>query len=120
MIGATYKSAAVQAVLGPGHSSVIPDVLWSGWLDSGLSVLGMTGLTVSHDSFGEVTDGVANTVEIDGGLAPAGTITHFGLFDAASSGNLIAYAPVTFASTPAEDDPLLFAVGDLTFTYTEA
>lgn len=116
MYGSAYKSKAVQAVLGPAHSTVIPDVLWSGWLDSSFVVLGMTGLTVSHDDFGAVADGVANTADIDGGTAPAGTIAYFGLFDAASSGDLIAYAAVTFDTTPTAGQSLTAAPGELVFT----
>lgn len=119
MIGATYQSLAVQAVLGPAHSALIPDVLWSGWLDGSGAVLAMTGLTVSHDSFGESGAGVANIDTLDGGLCPAAVPARFGLFDAASGGDVIAYAPVTFDVTPVEDDPLTFAPGDLTFTYGE-
>lgn len=120
MIGDTYKPAAMQAVLGPGHSALIPETLWTGWLDGALGVLGMTGLSVSHDTFTEITEGVANADDIDGGLCPATVPTYFGLFDASTSGDLIAYAAVTFDTTPVEDDPLTIGAGDLTFTYTEA
>lgn len=117
MIGSTYTSKAVQAVIGPAHSSVIPDVLWSGWLDASLAVLGMTGMTVSHDDFGPITGGVANISDIDAGTAPVGTIAHFAVFDAATSGALVAYASVTFASTPTTGDPLVFAPAALEFEY---
>lgn len=121
MIGDAYKSKAVQAVLGPGHSALIPATLWSGWLDSSLAVVGMTGLSVSHNDFGDVTDGVANIDDIDGGLFDdAWTVAYFGLFDAASGGDLIAYAAVTFDTAPADGDSITISAGDLTFTYAEA
>lgn len=119
MIGDDYKSAAIQAVIGPAHSSAIPDVLWGGWLNGSLTLLEMTGLTVSHDDFGPITDGVANTTDIDAGACPSTTPAYFGLFDAESSGNLVAYAAVTFSDTPTEDESLTFLTGELTFTYTE-
>lgn len=116
MIGSTYTSKAIQAVLGPSHSGVIPAVLWGGWLDSGLSVLGYSGISVPHDVFGPATDGIVNIDTVDGGVAGTGwTIAYFGLFDAASGGNLVAYAAVT--ATPSAGDPLLFTAGNLTFTY---
>lgn len=116
MIGTGKFSAAVQAMLGPAHSPVTPATLYSGWLDGSFAVLSMTGLTVPHSAFGPSGDGVANTSMIDGGLCPATVPTHFGLFDAASGGALWFYAPVTFGSTPVEDDPLTAAPGELVFT----
>lgn len=115
MIGPAYRSLAVQAVLGPAHSQVIPDVLWTGWLDGAGDLVAMTGLTVSHDVFGPTADGVTNAVPIDCGLAGAGwTIAALGLFDAAA-GDLIASAAFAAPITPAEDDELVFAPTGLTF-----
>lgn len=118
MIGDAYKSAAIQAVLGPAHSPVIPDVLHGAWLDGSLVLLGMTGGTVSHDDFGPSGDGVANTAVIDGGTCPASTPAYFAVYDAASGGDLVAYAPVTFDTAPSSGDSLTSPAGSLTFTYT--
>lgn len=120
MIGDAYKSKAVQAVLGPGRSDLIPAVMWGAWLDGAGAVIAMTGLTVSHDAFSPTATGVANTAVIDGGVCPATVPARFALMDAAASGAVIAWAPVTFSATPDEGDPLSFAPGELVFDYTEA
>lgn len=119
MIGSTFQGSAVGAVIGPAHSSLIPDVMWGGWLDSGLVLLGMTGATVSHDAFDVVGTGVENIALIDAGDLPAGTIAHFGLFDDAAGTNVIAYAAVDLTGLSA-GDPVAFDAGALTFPYTEA
>ena len=117
MIGSEYTSFAVQAVIGAGHSSVIPDVLWGGWMDAGMVVLGYSGVRVPHESFGPVTDGVANITPIDGGVAGASWApAHFGLFDAKTGGNLVASAAATM-DAPATGQALIADVGDLVFTY---
>lgn len=118
MIGSAYTSKAIQAMLGPAHSSVIPDVLWVGLLDATETLIAMTGLTVSHDDFGPVTDGVANTTVIDCGVAGASwSIAYVALFDAASGGDVIARAAVSPAVEPTDGDTLAIPAGDLVFTY---
>ena len=119
MIGFEYQSAAIQAVLGAGHSDVIPDVLWGAWLDVSLDVLADTGIIVPHEAFEAVDGGVANTSEVDAGAAPAsiGSVAYFALMDAETDGDIVAYAPVTFDGSPSEDDPLAFAPGELVFLY---
>lgn len=119
MIGPAYKSAAIQAVLGEGHSQVIPDVLHAGWLDSSLDLIAMAGVIVPHEAFGEDGDGVSNIALLDAGVCPATVPDYFALFDAETGGDIVAYAPVTFDDTPAEGDPIAFAAGALTFTYME-
>ena len=42
-----------------------------------------------------------------------GTITHFGIFDAATSGNLLMYGPLSASKTVGANDTFLFAAGDL-------
>jgi len=120
MIGSTYQSKAIQAVLGPAHSSAIPSVLWSGWLDGSLTVLSMTGLSVGHSTFAATATGVANSAEVDGGVCPSTVPTYFGLFDSASGGDLVAYATATFETTPSAGDSLTFAAASLAFDYLEA
>lgn len=115
-IGAAYSAKVVGAFIGPAHSSLIPTVLWGGWLDATYTLIAMTGLPVSHDSFGEVTNGMANIEAIDAGVAGVGwTPYYFALFDAASAGNVVCAAAVT-PWTPATDALLVANVGDLVFT----
>lgn len=119
MIGTAYQALAVQAVLGPARSELIPAVLHGAWLDGSKAVLSMTGNTVSHEVFGETATGVANMSAIDAGLAPASTPAFFALMDAASGGKVVAYAPVTFDVPPTPGEPKTIPVGVLAFNYGE-
>jgi len=119
VIGPVYQPKAVSAVLGPAHSPNIPDTLWGAWIDSGLTVLGMTGASHEHSEFSENASGVENAVIIDGGDLPAGTIAYFGLTDSASGGEVVVYATVDLTGLSA-GDPVAFPIGALTFPYTEA
>lgn len=60
----------------------------------------------------------ANTGEVtfaaDGG--DWGEITHIGIFDAATSGNLLWHGAMTTARTVNDGDQLVFAVGDIDLT----
>ena len=117
MIGTTYRSLAAQAVLGPTHSDLIPSVLWSGWLDAAGTLIAMTGLSVDHAEFGPTAGGgVTNLVLLDCGVAGVGwSISAFGLFDAATGGDLVVSADLAAVATPAEDDVLAFGWGMLAF-----
>lgn len=115
MIGPTWRSRAVQALLGPNRSQLVPAQLWSGWLDADGNLIAMTGLPVSHDAFGPSGDGVANTTTIDCGVAGDGwAIAGLGLFDAAD-GALVVSADLDVVQTPAEGEALTFSPGALTF-----
>ena len=115
MIHDAYKSGATQAILGPGHGATIPDVLWGGFLDATLTLLGMTGTTVNHNSFGATATGVDNIEIIDAGVAGAGWAPEwFGLFDGSSGAQLVLAIPITPFS-PAAGDSMIFAVGDLVY-----
>lgn len=47
-----------------------------------------------------------------------GTITHFGIFDAAAAGNLLFYGPLSTPRVVANGDPApLFAIGALSVTF---
>lgn len=46
-----------------------------------------------------------------------GTITHFGLFDASTAGNLIVWGALTASKTVAANDVLQFAAGQLSITF---
>jgi hypothetical protein len=57
-----------------------------------------------------------NVLSFPAASAPWGTVTHFGLFDAATAGNLLAYGALTNAKTIGSGDTASFAAGALTFT----
>jgi hypothetical protein len=45
-----------------------------------------------------------------------GTVTHFGIFDANTSGNLLAWGPLSASKTIDDGDTAQFAIGDLDIT----
>jgi len=55
-------------------------------------------------------------VEFDAATASWGTVTHAGIFDASSGGNLIAYASLTASKLIDSGDVLRFPISDLTVT----
>lgn len=60
---------------------------------------------------------ISNSAVVDfGASAGAVTVSHFGLYDASSSGNLIMFGPLTASKTLAAGDEAKFNTGDLTLT----
>lgn len=116
MIGEAYRSIAAQAVLGPSRSQLVPAVLHLGWLDNTGALIAMSGATVSHDAFGPVEHGVSNIVTLDAGVAGDGwDIAAVALFDAASSGQLVASADLAEPVSPPEGSALTIPAGSLSF-----
>lgn len=60
----------------------------------------------------------ANSADIDFPVAGAnwGTVTHFGVFDASSGGNLLAWGPLSSSDTINLGNQYAFPTGDLDFT----
>ena len=72
-------------------------------------------------AFGAITGNtsMANSAVVDFGAAAAGaTVTHFGLFSAATGGNLLASDALAAPQTVAATNPVSFAVGSLTVSVT--
>lgn len=70
-------------------------------------------------TFGAPSGGaIANTAAVDyGNAAGAATVSHFGIYDAASAGNLLAHGSITGgAQSISAGNPVSFAIGDLTVT----
>lgn len=65
-------------------------------------------------SGGSVANGVAITFATPSGSW--GTITHFGIFDASTSGNLLYWGALTTSKAPGNGDVVSFAIGALTIT----
>ena len=85
---------------------------------SGAEVSG-NGYSRQAITFGAHSDGAcANSSEetftASGGSF--GTVSHFGIFDASSSGNLLYYGALTASKAVADGDSLKFAVGSITIT----
>jgi len=70
--------------------------------------------TVSGSNPTEATN--ASAVEFDTATGSWGTITHVAVFDAATSGNMIAYADLAVSKTIGEGDVFRIPAGDLDIT----
>lgn len=86
--------------------------------NSGTEVSG-NGYSRQAITFGAHSNGAcANTSEetftASGGSF--GTVSHFGIFDASSSGNLLYYGALTASKVVADGDSLKFAAGSVTIT----
>lgn len=73
------------------------------------------GTTVASSGTGGQTSNNA-VITFPTPTAGWGTITHFGIFDATSSGNLLLYGAVTTQKTIGSGDPTDFPIASLVFT----
>lgn len=55
-------------------------------------------------------------VEFEASGAAFGTVTHIGIFDASTSGNLLWHGEMTVSRTIGDGDKLVFAIGDVELT----
>ena len=70
-------------------------------------------------AFGAHSDGACSNSAVEEFTASGGsfgTVTHFGIFDASSSGNLLYYGALTASKVVADGDSLKFAAGSITIT----
>ena len=70
-------------------------------------------------SFGAASSGTASNdaaIEFTVATGDWGSVSHFGLFDAASGGNLLIHGAFSVAKTIQQGDVLKIAVGDLDIT----
>ena len=70
-------------------------------------------------TFGGASSGTASNnaaVEFNAATGSWGTVSHFGLFDAASSGNLLIHGALTASKVIATGDILKIAVSDMSIT----
>ena len=74
----------------------------------------MPDMTVSGTSPTQATNGAA--VEFVTATGSWGTVTHVGVFDALTTGNLMAWAALTASKTVASGDVFRFDAGDLDIT----
>lgn len=71
-------------------------------------------------AFASPTNGAtsnSSAVEFDQATASWGTVTHFGLFDAATTGNLLLHGALTASKTIESGDVFKFATSALTATF---
>jgi hypothetical protein len=90
-----------------------------GETDSGTEVAG-NGYARLTASFGAAASGSASgptvATEFTAAGGAWGSITHFGIHDAVTSGNLLYYGALTAAKTIADGDTLRFAANSITIT----
>lgn len=71
-------------------------------------------VTFAAASGGTTSNSSAETFTASGGNF--GTVTHFGLFDALTTGNLLYHGALTTPRTINDGESLVFAIGDLDIT----
>ena len=71
-------------------------------------------ITFASASSGSASSSSAEEFTASGGAF--GTVTHFGIFDASTSGNLLYHGALTASKTIADGDTLRFASGNITIT----
>jgi hypothetical protein len=81
----------------------------------------LTGNNYSRQSisFGAAASGTASNdaaVEFSAATGSWGVVSHFGLFDAASAGNLLIHGALTASKTIETGDILKIAIGDMDIT----
>ena len=74
----------------------------------------MAAMTVSGTSPTEATNGAA--IEFVTATGSWGTVTHVGVFDAVTTGNLLGWAALTASKTVSSGDVFRFDAGDLDIT----
>ena len=86
--------------------------------NSGTELSG-SGYTRKVASFGAASSGTASNdaaIEFPAATGSWGTVSHFGLFDAASSGNLLVHGAFTTGKAIGSGDILKIPAGDLDIT----
>jgi hypothetical protein len=68
----------------------------------------------AHATNGSTTNSSSETFTASGGSF--GTVTHFGIFDASSGGNLLYHGALTASKTIADGDSITFAADSITIT----
>jgi hypothetical protein len=86
--------------------------------NSGTELSG-SGYTRKVASFGAASSGTASNdaaIEFPAATGSWGTISHFGIFDASTSGNLLIHGALTSSKVIESGDILKVAVGDMDIT----
>ena len=90
----------------PGEAGTGTEVSGNGYSRQAVTFAASSGGSASSNSVEEFT--------ASGGSF--GTVTHFGIWDASSSGNLLYYGALTASKVIADGDTLRFASGAITIT----
>jgi len=120
-----YAENKVLDVLGANATFTAPSNVYLGLStgslgddDSGTELTGNNYSRVSV-SFGAAASGTMSNdaaIEFAAATGSWGSVSHWGLYDASSSGNLLVHGSFTTAKTIASGDVLKIATGDLDIT----
>lgn len=98
-------------VSGSGYSRVAVGASLANW--AGTQSAGST--TTSSGTSGQTSNN--SVLTFDTPTATWGTVTHFGIYDAASGGNLLFHGALTISKTINQSDTVSFPAGSLTVTF---
>ena len=111
LTSAPSDSGGGTEVSGGSYARVAVTSSLTNW--AGTQEIGST--TASSGTSGQTSNNIAITFPTPS--ATWGTATHFGIYDNASSGNLLFYGALTIAKTINQSDTVTFPAGSLTVTF---
>ena len=129
------ENRILDAMLGSDHSSVFPATVYIGLFTSAPNDAGSGGVEVTGGSYARVSvnpldanwtaassvDGVttnAAAITFPAPTANWGTVTHFGIFDATTTGNLLFHGALSASRVISNGDAApQFAAGALSVTF---
>ena len=111
VLGTTAYTAPSTVYIGLATASFADD-------NSGTELTGnnYSRVSASFDAASSGTTDNSAAIEFAAATGSWGSVSHFGIFDAASSGNLLIHGAFTSAKTIASGDVLKIATGDLDIT----
>lgn len=111
VLGTTAYTAPSTVYIGLATASFADD-------NSGTELTGnnYSRVSASFDAAASGTTDNSAAIEFAAATGSWGSVSHFGIFDAASSGNLLIHGAFTSAKTISAGDVLKIATGDLDIT----
>lgn len=111
VLGTTAYTAPSTVYIGLATASFADD-------NSGTELTGnnYSRVSASFDAAASGTTDNSAAIEFAAATGSWGSVSHFGIFDAASSGNLLIHGAFTSAKTISSGDVLKIATGDLDIT----
>jgi hypothetical protein len=111
LTGAPSDTGGGTEVSGGSYARVAVTSSLANW--AGTQAAGSTA--ASSGNGGQTSNNAAITFPTP--AATWGTVTHFGIYDAASGGNLLFYGALTIAKTINQSDTVTFPAGSLAITF---
>ena len=108
----TTLNLALFTAVGDGEAATVTELTGNGYARVACNPLDANW---SAPVSGNGTTYNVNTITFPAATADWGTITHFGIYDASTAGNLIIYAPLTIARNITNGSTPSFAATALTF-----